>query len=101
VSERPMFWPRHGLVIMPTVYHRPRFSSIPFGTGEQKMPNEETPESKAGEFVDKNLKCADCKQPFVLTAGEQEWFEQRDMHMPRRCKECRARKKAGREGGPR
>ena len=50
-------------------------------------------------MADKTITCADCGQPFTFSQGEQEFFEQRGMSEPKRCKECRAAKKAQRGGG--
>jgi hypothetical protein len=50
---------------------------------------------------DKTITCADCGQPFTFSAGEQEFFQQRSMSEPKRCKECRQAKKAERGGGGR
>jgi len=45
------------------------------------------------EFQDKELKCADCGQPFVFTAGEQLFFHDRKfINTPKRCKPCKARR---------
>lgn len=49
-------------------------------------------------YEDETLECADCAEPFVLTAGEQRFFiEQRGFQLPRRCKACRGAARAGRE----
>jgi len=51
-------------------------------------------------FQDKTLTCVDCGQPFVFTAGEQEFFAQRGFqNEPKRCKTCKAAKKSGAGGG--
>lgn len=43
--------------------------------------------------VEKQCKEQDCKKTFILTAGEQEFFESKGLHMPARCPDCRAKKK--------
>lgn len=48
---------------------------------------------------DKMLECQDCKQEFVFTEGEQEFYASKDFTPPKRCKPCRDKKKAQREGG--
>lgn len=48
---------------------------------------------------DKQIKCADCQREFTLTAGEQDFYQQRGMSEPKRCKECREARKAERDGG--
>jgi len=50
-------------------------------------------------FEDKSLKCADCNQEFIFTAGEQEFYSSRGLqNEPRRCPECRRARKAERQG---
>lgn len=47
------------------------------------------------EFVDRLLKCMDCKKEFVFTAGEQLFFNDKQFkNDPKRCKLCKA-KRAG------
>jgi CxxC-x17-CxxC domain-containing protein len=47
------------------------------------------------DFVDKVLKCSDCGNPFVFTAGEQMFFHDKHFHNdPKRCKACKV-KRAG------
>lgn len=43
---------------------------------------------------DQQLICSDCQAPFTFTEGEQEFFADKGLKPPRRCKECRAAKKA-------
>jgi len=45
-------------------------------------------------YQDKDIACKDCAQVFVWTAGEQQWFAERQMRPPKRCKPCRAMKRA-------
>lgn len=49
-------------------------------------------------YEDKKLVCKDCGKEFVFTAGEQEFFAEKNLvHEPQRCKPCRnARKNASR-----
>jgi len=58
-------------------------------------------------YQDKEIECCDCKQVFIFTAGEQEFFASKNFTPPRRCKPCRdvrkreKEEKAAREGdGP-
>ncbi len=45
-------------------------------------------------FSDITLTCKDCGNPFVFTAGEQEFYQQRGlMNQPGRCSDCRAARK--------
>ena len=48
-------------------------------------------------YQDITLKCKDCGQDFVFTAGEQEFYAEKGFqNQPQRCRECRqARKSAG------
>ncbi len=53
-------------------------------------------------FVDKTLKCRDCENDFVFTAGEQEFYQQKGlMNQPGRCPSCRSarRNSSGGAGG--
>ncbi len=49
------------------------------------------------DFEDKNLSCKDCTAPFVWTAGEQQFYAERQFTPPARCKPCREAKKAARQ----
>jgi len=47
-------------------------------------------------FSDITLTCKDCAQPFVFTAGEQEFYQQRGLlNQPGRCSNCRGARRAG------
>lgn len=46
------------------------------------------------EFVDRELQCKDCPTKFIFSAGEQEFFAQKQLQDPVRCKPCRAAKRA-------
>ena len=51
-------------------------------------------------FADKTLTCRDCGQPFVFTAGEQEFYAEKGFtNQPSRCPDCRRAAKASRSGG--
>lgn len=52
-------------------------------------------------MADKTITCADCGKSFIFSQGEQEFFQQKGMSEPKRCKECRQAKKAERGGGGR
>jgi hypothetical protein len=49
------------------------------------------------DFELKTLQCIDCKQPFDFTPGEQKFFAEKRLSDPKRCKECRAVKRAEKE----
>lgn len=45
--------------------------------------------------TDLTLRCRDCGQDFVFTAGEQDFYASKGLiHQPSRCPECRAARKA-------
>ncbi len=51
-------------------------------------------------FEDKTLTCVQCKSEFAFTAGEQEFFKERDLTSePKRCKPCRQENKKSRKRG--
>lgn len=43
---------------------------------------------------DKTIVCKDCGNEFTHTAGEQEFYKERQFSEPVRCKECRDKRKA-------
>ncbi len=52
------------------------------------------------EFQDKTLKCIDCAQDFVFTAGEQLFFHDKQFkNEPKRCKECKTKRASSLGGG--
>lgn len=44
-------------------------------------------------FFDKGMTCRDCGAGFVWTAGEQSYFQQRELAEPKRCHHCRKTKR--------
>ncbi|MCE5313517.1 MAG: zinc-ribbon domain-containing protein [Armatimonadota bacterium] len=48
---------------------------------------------------DKEIKCKDCGQNFIFTAGEQEFFQSRGFSEPIRCKSCREIRKSQKNDG--
>jgi len=51
------------------------------------------------EFEDKNLNCEDCSEEFVFSSDEQAFYNERGFeNEPKRCKPCRQKKKASRQG---
>jgi hypothetical protein len=46
------------------------------------------------------LKCVDCGAEFTWYAADQEFFASKGFTQPKRCKDCRAAKKANRDGHP-
>jgi hypothetical protein len=48
---------------------------------------------KSKVFKDKVLTCCDCGCSFVFTSGEQAYFHSKGLSQPKRCPECRKRRK--------
>ena len=44
--------------------------------------------------MDKELICQDCHQNFTFTEGEQSFYEMHEFSEPKRCPDCRKKKKA-------
>jgi CxxC-x17-CxxC domain-containing protein len=52
------------------------------------------PTGRRNMYQDETLKCKDCGNEFVFTAGEQEFYASKGFeNKPQRCKECRAARK--------
>ena len=50
-------------------------------------------------FEDKTLKCRECGNDFVFTAGEQEFYQQKGLlNQPGRCPSCRAARRNASSG---
>lgn len=50
-------------------------------------------------FTDKEIVCCQCNQPFIFSAGEQEYFAGRSLsHEPKRCQNCRVLERLRRSG---
>jgi len=45
------------------------------------------------DINDTLVSCADCGMSFVIKQGEKEWFLEKGFPLPRRCRECRAKRK--------
>jgi hypothetical protein len=45
--------------------------------------------------LDQIIKCVDCNVGFILTPGERQFYLDRGLHLPKRCPECRARRRKG------
>jgi len=48
--------------------------------------------------ADTTLTCRDCGQAFTFTSGEQDFYASRGFSEPSRCPDCRAARKAQRDG---
>ena len=49
--------------------------------------------------ADTTITCRDCNQAFTFTSGEQDFYASRGFSEPSRCPDCRAARKAQRDGG--
>jgi CxxC-x17-CxxC domain-containing protein len=49
--------------------------------------------------ADTTITCRDCGQAFTFTSGEQDFYASRGFSEPSRCADCRASRKAQRDGG--
>lgn len=47
--------------------------------------------------TDVTIRCVDCEDEFVFTAGEQAYYAERGLRPPKRCKPCRDYKRQERE----
>jgi len=45
------------------------------------------------DFKDKKLKCLDCGTEFTFSVGEQFFFWSKGLSIPKRCHECRLKRK--------
>ncbi len=45
------------------------------------------------EYTDKVVVCRTCGKEFVFTAGEQEFYAEKNFTEPKDCKECRQARK--------
>ena len=44
---------------------------------------------------DQIVRCCDCGTGFILTAGERQFYFDRKLNLPKRCPECRSRRRRG------
>ena len=51
------------------------------------------------EFQDKTLKCKDCGNDFIFSAGEQAFYQEKGFeNEPVRCRDCRDKRRRQRDG---
>lgn len=51
-------------------------------------------------YEDKTLRCRECGQEFIFSAGEQEFYQQKGLlNEPGRCPGCRQRRRQAMSGG--
>lgn len=48
-------------------------------------------------YEDQTLTCGDCSCEFTFTAGEQEFYASKDLSAPKRCGDCRQKKRDERQ----
>jgi hypothetical protein len=48
---------------------------------------------RKANFKDRQLVCLDCEAPFVFSKGEQYFFASKGLVEPKRCPECREKRK--------
>ena len=46
--------------------------------------------------IDQVIKCLDCGAGFILTLGERQFYQDRNINLPKRCCECRRARREGR-----
>jgi len=46
---------------------------------------------------DREINCVDCKNDFILTESEQSFFIDKNLSVPKRCKDCRNIKRKQKE----
>lgn len=51
------------------------------------------------ETTDIILRCVDCGSNYILTVGEQQFFRDAKLHLPKRCPTCRARRRKQEQSG--
>ena len=44
-------------------------------------------------YEDKTLECIKCGDEFIFSAGQQEFFAEKEFNAPKRCKKCIAERK--------
>lgn len=47
-------------------------------------------------LTDQIIKCYDCGAGFILTYGERQFYFDRKLNLPKRCPECRRKRRQGR-----
>ena len=47
------------------------------------------------------VECVDCGQTFLLGASEQRFYRERGLELPKRCKDCRSKRRYERQSGMR
>lgn len=50
-------------------------------------------EKQKPELHDLIVQCVECKKPFLFTAGEQAFYQERGLAAPKRCPACRLKRR--------
>lgn len=78
----------------------PRPERRPYGVRARGMGTQQVWRLKR-VFQDRSLNCRDCSEPFLFSAGEQQFFASKGLtNDPQRCPSCRANAKRERSAGP-
>ena len=49
------------------------------------------------ELNDQIIKCFNCGAGFILSTEERAWYQEKSYHLPKRCPECRKKRRQERE----
>ena len=52
-------------------------------------------------MADQQIQCGDCNTQFAFTESEQQFYAQKGLAAPKRCKDCRNARKSQRSAQPR
>jgi CxxC-x17-CxxC domain-containing protein len=73
--------------------------SVPIGMPVSRTGCSKTSKGAVTMSADTTITCRDCGQAFTFTSGEQDFYASRGFSEPNRCADCRAARKAQRDGG--
>lgn len=45
--------------------------------------------------TDQIIRCCDCGLGFILTSGERQFYLDRNLNLPKRCSQCRRKRRQG------
>jgi DNA-directed RNA polymerase subunit RPC12/RpoP len=62
-------------------------------TGNKKSDNPQNIQPYTPNFIDMLIRCIECGRDFVFTANEQSYFYENHLATPKRCPECRQRRR--------
>ncbi len=52
-------------------------------------------EQQREDSDDQIIRCCDCGAGFIITCGERQFYSDRKLNLPKRCPECRRRRRQG------